>query len=61
MTAIADHPVIEVDIRPPFPLNGPTSASWREQALSKIAELRFVRDWVLESPTTDSVRPNSVS
>jgi hypothetical protein len=34
--------------QPPFPLDRPTSASWREQALSKVGELRFVRDWLLE-------------
>jgi hypothetical protein len=28
----------------PFPIERPTAASWREQALSRIAELRFVRD-----------------
>jgi hypothetical protein len=41
------------DERPPFPLNRPTSASWREQALSKIAELRFVLDWLPPSPARD--------
>jgi hypothetical protein len=41
--------------RPPFPLERPTSASWREQALSKIAELRFVRDWMLRSVPADPV------
>jgi hypothetical protein len=47
----------QIESRPPFPLERPTSASWREQALSKIAELRFVRDWLLHSadalPLTD--------
>lgn len=41
--------------RPPFPLERPTAASWREQALSKIAELRFVRDWLLVSPGANSI------
>jgi hypothetical protein len=41
--------------RPPFPLARPTSASWREQALSKIAELRFVRDWLLELPASNAI------
>jgi hypothetical protein len=41
--------------RPPFPLDRPTSASWREQALSKVAELRFVRDWMLRSLPADAV------
>jgi hypothetical protein len=43
--ATADDPAAVS--QPPFPLERPTSASWREQALSKIAELRFVRDWML--------------
>jgi hypothetical protein len=41
--------------RPPFPLDRPTSASWREQALSKVAELRFVRDWMLRSLPANAV------
>jgi hypothetical protein len=45
----------DADRHPPFPLERPTSASWREQALSKIAELRFVRDWMLRSPPSDPV------
>jgi hypothetical protein len=40
---------------PPFPLDRPTSASWREQALSKVAELRFVRDWMLRSLPANAV------
>lgn len=44
----------DTDTRPPFPLERPTSASWREQALSKVAELRFVRDWMLRSLPSDS-------
>jgi hypothetical protein len=46
----------DADSYPPFPLERPTSASWREQALSKIAELKFVRDWMLPSQTTDPVK-----
>jgi hypothetical protein len=41
------------DRRPPFPLTRPTSASWREQALSKIAELQFVLDWLPPRPGHD--------
>jgi hypothetical protein len=46
----------DADTYPPFPLERPTSASWREQALSKIAELKFVRDWMLPSQPTDPVK-----
>jgi hypothetical protein len=49
VTAIAEQHRVSDGTRPPFPLERPTSASWREQALSKIAELRFVRDWLLDA------------
>jgi hypothetical protein len=42
--------------RPPFPLDRPTSASWREQALSKVAELRFVLDWLPSDAVSASAR-----
>lgn len=45
--------------RPPFPLERPTSASWREQALSKIAELRFLCDWLLGSHTGERLSPET--
>jgi hypothetical protein len=41
--------------QPPFPIERPTSAAWREQALSKVAELRFVRDWMLSSAGAPSM------
>jgi hypothetical protein len=44
---------------PPFPLDRPTSASWREQALSKIAELRFVRDWLEHLLPPNSISPEA--
>jgi hypothetical protein len=49
------------DGRPPFPLGGPTSASWREQALSRIAELRFLRDWLLQSGDYDAATRSAVA
>src|SRR4051794_34583368 len=49
------------DGRPPFPLGGPTSASWREQALSRIAELRFLRDWMLKSAGYDEATRDSIA
>lgn len=54
MTAIAEHHHVGDRSRPPFPLERPTSASWREQALSKIAELRFVCDWLLDTAGSSS-------
>jgi hypothetical protein len=30
---------------PPFPFGGPTSAAWREEALTKTQELRGLADW----------------
>ncbi len=45
MTAIAEHNR-EKDGLPPFPLERPTSGAWREQALSKVAELRFLSEWL---------------
>lgn len=31
---------------PPFPFGGPTSAAWREEALTKTQELRGLADWL---------------
>jgi hypothetical protein len=40
---------------PPFPLAGLTSAPWREQALTKIGEQRFLLSWMLQQPGTTPV------
>src|SRR5215208_7900256 len=31
---------------PPFPIGGPTSTSWREHALTRVGEERFLTRWV---------------
>jgi hypothetical protein len=35
---------------PPFPLNELTTAPWREQALTKIGEQRFLLEWMSQAP-----------
>jgi hypothetical protein len=35
---------------PPFPLNKLTTAPWREQALTKIGEQRFLLEWMSQAP-----------
>jgi hypothetical protein len=35
---------------PPFPLNELTAAPWREQALTKIGEQRFLLEWMAQAP-----------
>jgi hypothetical protein len=49
------------EARPPFPLGGPTSASWREQALSRIAELRFLRDRLLDECGYDEATTRAIA
>ena len=45
---------------PPFPLHNLTSAPWREQALTKIGEQRFLLEWMSEAagaqPISDEIR-----
>jgi hypothetical protein len=45
---------------PPFPLNKLTTAPWREQALTKIGEQRFLLEWMSHAPgamaITDEIR-----
>jgi len=45
---------------PPFPLKKLTSAPWREQALTKIGEQRFLLEWISNAtdakPITDEIR-----
>jgi hypothetical protein len=60
MTTATRHAGETEDHRPPFPLGGPTSASWREQALSRIAELRFVSDWMLATGDYDETARMSI-
>jgi hypothetical protein len=40
---------------PPFPLRTLTSAPWREQALTKIGEQRFLLDWMSQRPDTPPI------
>jgi hypothetical protein len=46
--------------RPPFPLQKLTTAPWREQALTKIGEQRFLLEWISNAadaePITDEIR-----
>ncbi|MEA2141986.1 MAG: hypothetical protein QOI64_416 [Solirubrobacteraceae bacterium] len=35
---------------PPFPIGGPTSTSWREHALSRVGEQRFLTHWFESHP-----------
>lgn len=45
---------------PPFPLRGLTTAPWREQALTKIGEQRFLLEWMSHAegvqPISDEIR-----
>jgi hypothetical protein len=45
---------------PPFPLNELTTAPWREQALTKIGEQRFLLEWMSHAdgaqPISDEIR-----
>lgn len=45
---------------PPFPLHDLTSAPWREQALTKIGEQRFLLEWMSQKqdahPISDEIR-----
>jgi hypothetical protein len=45
---------------PPFPLGKPTTAPWREQALTKIGEQRFLLEWMSHAagtqPISDEIR-----
>jgi hypothetical protein len=44
------------DSDPPTPqIGGPTSASWREEALARAEGLKFLKDWIRNHPTGPSV------
>jgi hypothetical protein len=40
---------------PPFPLDKPTTAPWREQALAKISEQRFLLEWMSQAAGTQPI------
>jgi hypothetical protein len=40
---------------PPFPLNKLTAAPWREQALTKIGEQRFLLEWMSQAPDAEPI------
>jgi hypothetical protein len=40
---------------PPFPLNELTTAPWREQALTKIGEQRFVLEWMSQAAGAQAI------
>lgn len=42
---------------PPFPIGGPTTSSWREEALTKIAELRTLTDWLEQRRRAEGLEP----
>jgi hypothetical protein len=42
---------------PPFPLNDLTNAPWREQALTKIGEQRFLLEWISQAAGAKAISP----
>jgi hypothetical protein len=42
---------------PPFPIGGPTTSSWREEALTRIAELRTLTDWLEQRRRAEELDP----
>jgi hypothetical protein len=45
---------------PPFPLDRPTTAPWREHALSRIAEQRFLLNWMQTHAVGDQISSEAV-
>jgi hypothetical protein len=41
---------------PPFPISGPTTAAWREEALARRKELEALADWIMQQPGRDDRR-----
>ncbi|MEP6955074.1 MAG: hypothetical protein ABI950_13525 [Solirubrobacteraceae bacterium] len=46
---------------PPFPLEGSPDSPWREQALTRIGEQRFVLAWVTQLPGAIPLPPEALS